>query len=304
VDTDAPPVDEAVPPNKRWLSSPTARRSLLIFAILTIGAICYAFVVDQFNIAEEPSEQQFGVALDKADIALYLHFISIDPYNETMQVRISVLPSRTGDAAPVTVADRDLMLMIRRGDYTEQVRIVAKHPFPDLSHDLDLDDGSIRDYPLDEYESIIIFESFEVNKDNKGEPLLLHVTTWEGILGYNVRAQEIAASSHQVQLRFNVRRTRAATFFGLVTYGMMIVLAGCALIIGSLVFIGVRRIEVTLAGALGAIVFSLPTLRHALPGSPPLGVRADVLVFFWAELSVVFALCLFIGAWMRRGSSP
>lgn len=84
----------------------------------------------------------------------------------------------------------------------------------------------------------------------------------------------------------------------------MLVMMVCALTISSLVFLGVRRIEVTLIGALGAMIFALPALRNALPGAPPLGVRADILIFFWAELGAVIALCLFISAWARQGSRP
>ena len=45
-------------------------------------------------------------------------------------------------------------------------------------------------------------------------------------------------------------------------------------------------------------------LRGALPGAPPLGVRADALIFFWAELAAIIAFCLFIAAWARRGPAP
>jgi hypothetical protein len=76
------------------------------------------------------------------------------------------------------------------------------------------------------------------------------------------------------------------------------------LVIGTLVFVGVRRIEVTLVGALGAMIFALPAVRNALPGAPPLGVRADILIFFWAELGAIIALCLFITAWARQGARP
>ena len=78
----------------------------------------------------------------------------------------------------------------------------------------------------------------------------------------------------------------------------------CSLTIGSLVFVGVRQIEVTLIGALGAMIFALPALRNALPGAPPLGVRADIFIFFWAELGAIIALCLFIAAWVREGAQP
>ena len=84
----------------------------------------------------------------------------------------------------------------------------------------------------------------------------------------------------------------------------MLVMMVCALIIGSLVFIGIRQIEATLVSALGAIIFALPAVHNALPGAPPLGVRADILIFFWAELGAIIALCLFITAWARRGAQP
>ncbi|MGA7085071.1 MAG: DUF4436 family protein, partial [Pseudolabrys sp.] len=64
-------------------------------------------------------------------------------------------------------------------------------------------------------------------------------------------------------------------------YSAMLVMMVCALTISSLVFLGLRRIEVTLIGALGAMIFALPALRNALPGAPPLGVRADILIFFF-----------------------
>ena len=108
----------------------------------------------------------------------------------------------------------------------------------------------------------------------------------------------------ELQLHFAVRRTGAVSFFGIAIYGAMIVMTFCALILGSLVFVGVRRIEVTIVGALGAMIFALPALRNALPGAPPLGVRADILIFFWAELGAIIALCLFIAAWARRGAQP
>ena len=51
----------------------------------------------------------------------------------------------------------------------------------------------------------------------------------------------------------------------------MIVLAGCALVVGVLTFIDVRQPDATLIAALAAIIFALPVFRNALPGSPPLG---------------------------------
>jgi len=135
--------------------------------------------------------------------------------------------------------------------------------------------------------------------------LPIRITSWEGIVGYTVRTSPVAGSQpNEVRLHFDIRRTGAIRFFGLAAYGAMVVMALSALTIGALVFVGVRKIEVTLIGAIGAIVFALPALRNALPGAPPLGVLADILVFFWAELGAVIALGLFVIAWAGRGPQP
>jgi Domain of unknown function (DUF4436) len=45
-------------------------------------------------------------------------------------------------------------------------------------------------------------------------------------------------------------------------------------------------------------------LRNALPGSPPLGVAADMWVFLWAELATVLALALVVFKWAKAGPRP
>jgi hypothetical protein len=42
-------------------------------------------------------------------------------------------------------------------------------------------------------------------------------------------------------------------------------------------------------------------LRNALPGSPPLGVAADIWVFLWTELAAVLALALLVFKWAKAG---
>jgi hypothetical protein len=245
------------------------------------------------------------VSANEARIELYLQPMVIDPVNETMEVRLSALPARSAGDTPTTIADRDLVLMVHGGSSTERVQIRAHQPLPHVTFGFDLHDGSIRDYQLDDYVSVIRLACYEVGHEETGAALPAHVTSWEGVLGFGVRGQEVAAPrGGELQLRFTVNRTGAVEFFGLLAYCGMIVLAVCALTTSTLVFVGIRRIEVTLVGVLGAIVFALPAMRNALPGAPPLGVRADVLVFFWAELAAVIAFSLFIAAWARRGAQP
>jgi hypothetical protein len=55
---------------------------------------------------------------------------------------------------------------------------------------------------------------------------------------------------------------------------------------GVLTFIKVRPPETGLIGSLAAFAFAfaLPVLRGVLPGSPPLGITADMWLFLWAEM--------------------
>ena len=107
-----------------------------------------------------------------------------------------------------------------------------------------------------------------------------------------------------IQLTTTIARSGAFALFALCAYGAMLVLAGCALTIGILTFADVCRPEATLIGALAAIAFALPVLRNAMPGSPPLGVSADMWVFLWTELAVVLALVLMVFKWARTGLQP
>jgi hypothetical protein len=84
----------------------------------------------------------------------------------------------------------------------------------------------------------------------------------------------------------------------------MVVLGSCALAIGLATFVDLRRAEATLVGALAAVAFALPVLRNALPGTPPLGIRADMFVFLWTELAAVIGLALVCFSWARAGPRP
>lgn len=266
--------------------------------------MAFGLVLASFNLSEEPAEVELGVPSKDARVRLYLQPLRVDPVNESLEVRISIMPDPSQVEA-ATIADHDFLLKIWRGKQVEYVQIRANQPLPEVTFDFDLHGGSIRDYPLDRYVSVMTLAASEQGRDDTERPMSIHVTAWEGVLGFSVRAQAMATQRPDaLRLEFAVRRTGAVSFFGIAIYGAMIVMALAALIIGSLVFVGIRRIEAALVGALGAMIFALPALRNALPGAPPLGVRADILFFFWAELGSIIALCLFVSAWTRRGPQP
>jgi hypothetical protein len=280
---------------------PLSHRVVALAALLAGCAVTYSLLLAQFDLSKGPTEAEFGAPSSDARVRLYLQPTQVDPVNDSLQMRISVVPDPSaGDAA--TIADRDYLLKIRRGKQTEHVQIRASQPLPEVTFDFDLDSGDVRDYPLDRYVSVIGLVASERAQDGSERPLPIHATAWEGILGFSLKGQQIVAQQpNELRLQFDIRRTGAVSFFGVTLYGAMIVISVCALVVGGLVFVGIRQIDLTLLGALGAMIFALPARRNALPGAPPLGVRADILIFFRSELGAVIALCLFVTAWARRG---
>lgn len=293
---------ESAKNDRRSGLSPLLRRALILAASLIGCAVVYGIILARFDLSKGPGESELGAPAGEARVALYVQPIQIDAVNESMQVRISVVPLSD---AKVTIADRDFLLKIQRGGQVEHVQIRAGQSLPEVTFGFDLHEGNVRDYPLDRYVSWMTLAASGRAQDGNEKPLPIRVRAWEGSLGFDVKAKSISPQrSEELQLQFAVSRTGAVSFFGVAIYSAMFVMMFCALIIGSLVFIGIRRIEVTLVGALGAMIFALPALRNALPGAPPLGVRADIFIFFWAELGAIIALCLFIATWARQGAPP
>jgi hypothetical protein len=290
---DLPPARQGL-----WQAYPRLRRFAVVATIIVVAVFAYVMLLTRFDVLERPAEQYFGVARGEARVGVYIQPTVVDAVNESIQIRVNV----TGTGASAIAPGKDLVLHVRRGAETENIVISSSQPRPEETFSFDLGDGSVHDYPLDDFKTQIALSCVEAGSDTA---LPIRVTSWEGIIGYTVRASPVVGSPpNEVRLRLDVRRTGAIRLFGIAAYGAMVVMAFSALTIGTLVFLGIRKIEVTLVGAVGAIVFALPALRNALPGTPPLGVSADILVFFWAELGAVAALALFVTAWAGRGPPP
>jgi hypothetical protein len=164
--------------------------------------------------------------------------------------------------------------------------------------------GTINPYPFDRYSADLRIEAHDGGNPAPGAPLPLRVTVWDRLAAWDIAVarNEQAANAAAIELRFAISRPYQHRFFAVTLYTAM-ALMGCAgIAIGGLTFLGIRRLDTTLAAVLSAMTFSLPALRNIMPGTPPLGVVADSLVFLWAELAVVVGLTLVIITWAR--SSP
>ncbi len=277
--------------------------------LLAIGAVLialtggYFLMVRQFKVAELPSERHFGAAGQVEPAGeVYLEPVSIDPLNDAMQLRAYVSPSISGSKSAHSASDRDLTVLVSHDNTVEEVKLAAGDHIASSTFEVDMNEGSVTHYPLDSYLARLGVQLLDGKSSLR---LPARITMWEGVLGYNLHTtSQPGADPNDVQLTTAIARSGAFALFALCAYGAMMVLGCCALAVGILTFTDVRRPEATLIGALAAICFALPVLRNALPGSPPLGVAADMWVFLWTELAAVLALALLVFKWAKAGPGP
>jgi hypothetical protein len=280
-----------------------------IMRLLALGTVLialtagYVAMVRQFDVTELPLERHFGATGEVVPAGeVYLEPISIDALNDAMQVHAYVSPSTSESKDAHSALDRNLTLLVSHDNTVEEIKLAAGDHIASSTFEVDLNDGSVARYPLDAYVARL---DVQLLGGTSSVRLPARVTMWEGVLGYHLfTTSRPGPDPNDVQLTTAITRSGAFALFALCAYGAMLVLGCCALAIGILTFTDVRRPEATLIGALAAITFALPVLRNALPGSPPLGVSADMWVFLWTELAAVLALALLVFKWAKAGPSP
>jgi Domain of unknown function (DUF4436) len=272
-------------------------------AVLMLTA-AYLLALSRFHVLEVPRERNFAAAGDGAEPAgeVYLEPLSIDALNDAMLIRAYLMPVSSASKDTYAGPGKDLTAFIIHDKTVEEVKLTAADHVATSTFEVNLNEGSVSHYPLDSYAAELAVDLMDAKSSLK---VPVQVTVWEGVLGYRLHTTaEAGADPHTAGISIAIRRSGAFALFALCAYGAMVLLGLSALAIGILVFAEVRQVDATLIGALAAVAFALPALRSALPGSPPLGVQADVWVFLWAELAVVLALGLVVFQWARAGPHP
>jgi len=274
-------------------------RLLIVGALLIALTASYLTILHDFHVSEQPGERMFGASDSGAAAEVYLEPLSIDAANEGMQLRAWLSPNLSDGENARAGADRDLTLLITHQKTVEEVKLAAGAHMASSTFEVDLNEGSVIDYPFD---SFVARLDVQLMDGKASLSLPARITVWEGVLGYNLHTtSQPGADPNDVQLAIAVSRGGAIVLLALCAYGVMLVLGFCAVVMGVLTFINLRPPETGLIGSLAAFAFALPVLRGILPGSPPLGVAADMWVFLWAEMVNVVALALVVFKWAHAG---
>ena len=123
-----------------------------IGTIATLLIVGYISLLHYFHVSEMPIERDLGAKSAVGPIPqIYIEPVNIDTLNDTMQLRISFAPSGTLYGERLAPTGRRLRRVIAHDTAVEEIQIETNARPPTTTFGVDLDEGSVADYPLDSY---------------------------------------------------------------------------------------------------------------------------------------------------------
>lgn len=163
-------------------------------------------------------------------------------------------------------------------------------------------EGRIENWPFDRYAVRSVMMAIEEDADGESVPLPTTVhTSKRGIPGWDIAVTETQLGDGVLAVDIAVTRSGSTIAFGIVLLSLMVIIPVLVLTVAIVVLRGRRKVEVTVMGWIGAMLFATIPLRNFLPGSPPIGSWIDYLIVLWVLAGLVGGLVLFVIAWLRRG---
>ena len=172
--------------------------------------------------------------------------------------------------------------------------------------------GSVREYPFDDYATSIVSSVETRSSDTSPWTTVPVVVGAESELGgwalsfstpgaAAIGGNEFRAADGYGIQALGARRALSTIALAIVLLLFMVLSAVMTAFVARAVVLQHRRVEPSLAGWMGAVLFALVPLRNFLPGAPPLGSWIDVLIFFWVEIVIMLALAVYVATWLRDG---
>jgi len=170
-------------------------------------------------------------------------------------------------------------------------------------------DGFIEQWPFDRYTTETMIVPLREGADGEGVPIPYELAVDGRVPGWNVTAQAVELPAMATEdglittlgVQFTITRAASTIAFGVVLLTLMVIAPVLVLTAAITVYRGRRKIEATMLGWFGAMLFATIPLRNFLPGSPPIGSWVDYLIVLWVIAALIAGLVIFILAWLRSG---
>jgi len=266
---------------------------------LFLFALAYAVLYVLLGRSAGPTDADFESAGLGRPLFVYVDLAAVNPVRQEAQLQLYFADDNGPHGKHFSGSPaRDVLITVSDGDSEKDIQLRAHEPIPTVEFLIGLT-GSVNAYPFDRYAANFSVKAYEGTRPDAVRAVPVTFTLWASLYDWAITPALANQAGDGIRLDLNVRRAKPIVFFAFMTYAAMALIGACAITIGGLVFLGVRTLEATLTGALGAMVFALPVLHSALPGAPPLGVGADILIFLWAEIAATTGLALLVYTWAR-----
>ena len=281
-------------------SSGMRTRIAVMIGLLLAATLLYLGLFALLHRHQPAVESVFDVTGSQPPLDLTLNVLSVDPVRQVINIRLEIVEPSESRSWRNSLNSADVRgFIVRVDDRYLTFQVTAEGSGAKSVLEIALE-GSISGYPLDHYAGHL---SISASTKASEAPQPIRLTVWPLVSNWNVemsRADQAPKTTNGIDLNIQVKRPTSFMVMAFAFYTAMALVGLSGLIIGTLVFIGVRALQPPMTGALAAMIFSIPALRGIMPGTPPLGVDADLLVLVWVQLAVILGLTLFVITWVLR----
>ena len=230
---------------------------------------------------------------DRIDIQARV--MDVDPTSDSMTVRLITTP-RGRYALPSGAMAIPVNLTVDGVPGGSDTFDAGKLPVP-VQSTLGLA-GDLSQYPFDRYTSLLVVEA---SSPALRGLLPVHLTVSAGQRDWKISSSNASAVlGNAITVDLATRRGGSTIGFALFEMAIMMILAGIALAITFVTVVAGAQLEFSYFTWLGALIFALPAVRNALPGSPGIGTLVDCLVFFPALATVTVCMLAAAITFVRR----
>jgi hypothetical protein len=265
-----------------------------LVAIISMIIFTSKSILDYPQLVETPPNTTLFIQLD-------LSLQQQDLEKRTVKYIVDFKPSGMNLTQGSIFWDRDIIFDF----FPAQLVVKNGQIIKPFKFEVDLIEGSEKDYPFDDYKAELGFFAY----DN---------TTKQAIpLGMKANIRTISTTNKLERQNLKTEAGDEIYYFKAVVYRSTIVFVFCffisfltwiltilMIVLAYDTLIHRRELPPPVMSLGVAILFALPALRKTQPGIPDIGCAIDYLCFFWCETLVALSTCVIIGCYTLRYDKP
>lgn len=281
----------------------------IIILVLCLGIIgtAYFFLLTGFHQENQKTVHHFSSfkTLQSDYVKVTANISSLDPVKGELMLRLKFEPQ--GE-----LLDKDDVLINSVTVYTNSAAGKSETTFKkgESMQPMDVNmslQGDSSQFPWDRYTGLL-WICIASQKESNSKSLSWNAVPFSLYLrpdfaGFKIETSEIKQKDRGfsiTEIDLNVKRSQSSQKFAIFIMVLIGLLTLVAFLAGFAVVVLGRKIEISMLGWLGGMLFALVPLRNAMPGAPPIGCLADYMSFFWAEAITAATLIAVALTWILR----